>query len=155
MTSSQDPTPQERLASSRGAILRYMTVGNEANDREGRHADHADASEADASVSVRGIWQSISRTVRVWWHHHPAQLAVDLATPVLNQYAKEKPYQLLGIAAATGVAIVLIRPWRLVSITGLAVAALKSSHASGLFLSLLSAHPEVSPHQKPQLKDSP
>lgn len=142
MTSSREPTPQERLATSRQAILRHMTAGDDMHAGQRRQAHSDDAPDADATGYATGAWQSIRRAVRVWWHHHPAQLALDLAKPVLGKYAEEKPLQLLGIAAAAGAAIVLVRPWRLVSLTGLAVAALKSSQASGLLLSLLSTHPE-------------
>lgn len=147
MTSSREPTPQERLAASRQAILRHMTAGDDVHGGQRRRASPDDAPGAEADGHATGAWQSIRRAVRVWWHHHPAQLALDLAKPVLGKYAEEKPLQLLGIAAAAGAAVVLIRPWRLVSLTGLAVAALKSSHASGLLLSLLSTHPEPPTHE--------
>lgn len=143
MSSNSEPSPQDRLAVSRQAILSYMTTGGDAPAGQRRQASSDDAPNADATGPGRGAWQAIQRAVRVWWHHHPAQLALDVAKPVLGRYAEEKPYQLLGIAAVTGAAVVLIRPWRLVSITGLALAALKSSHASELFLSLLSTHPET------------
>lgn len=146
MSSSREPTPQERLATSRQAILRHMTAGDDVHAGQRRQAHSDEAPDADAPGYATGAWQSIRRAVRVWWHHHPAQLAIDLAKPVLGKYAQEKPLQLLGVAAAAGAAIVLVRPWRLVSLTGLAVAALKSSQASGLLLSLLSTHPEPSTH---------
>ena len=142
MTSSREPTPQDRLAASRQAILRHMNPDNDRHAGQRRQTGFAVASDAQASGHAHGAWQSIRRALRVWWHNHPAQLALDLAKPVLGKYAEEKPLQLLGIAAAAGAAVVLVRPWRLVSLTGLAVAALKSSHASGLLLSLLSTHSE-------------
>ena len=70
------------------------------------------------------------------------QEALDVAKPLLGKYAEEKPFQLLGVAAAAGAAVVLLRPWRLVSLTGLTVTALKSSQFSRLLLSLLSTHRE-------------
>jgi hypothetical protein len=146
MATKPEPSPQDRLAASRQAILRYMMSGNEAHDGQRHQTSFDDASDTDPTSSTRSTWQTIMRAVRVWWHHHPAQLALDVARPVLNKYAEEKPLQLLGVAAAAGAVVVLIKPWRLVSFTGLALAALKSSNASGLLLSLLSTHPEALPH---------
>ena len=91
---------------------------------------------------MNSAWQTVKRAVRLWWQHHPAQLAVDVAKPVLDTYAREKPLQLLGIAAGVGAAAVLVRPWRLVSVTGLFLAAVKSTEFSGLLLSLLSTKSE-------------
>jgi membrane-associated PAP2 superfamily phosphatase len=61
----------------------------------------------------------------------------------LNRYAHDKPVQLLGAAAALGAALVVVRPWRLVSITSLLLATLKSSGLTTTLLSLLSAQSEL------------
>lgn len=63
---------------------------------------------------------------------------------MLGKYAKEEPLKLLGISVIAGAAIALLKPWRLISVTGLGIAALKSSQASGLLLSLLTTPPETS-----------
>ena len=47
--------------------------------------------------------------------------------------------QFLGIAAAIGAVVVIARPWRLISITGLLLAIAKSSQLSTVLLSALSA----------------
>lgn len=142
MTSSSETTPQERLAASRKAILRNMNADHLSPVPAGRRVGLGDAPEDEAGKPTGSMWQSISRAVRVWWQHHPAQLALDVAKPLLGKYAKDKPFQLLGVAAAAGAAVVLLRPWRLVSLTGLTVTALKSSQFSRLLLSLLSTHRE-------------
>ena len=140
MTSSRESTPQERLAASRKAIIRHMTADDETYARQSYETGAAKTLDEGTSKHGSGAWQSIRRATRTWWHHHPAHLAVDLARPVVGKYAEEKPFQLLAIAAGVGAAVVLARPWRLVSITGLAVTALKSSELSGFLLSLLSTH---------------
>jgi hypothetical protein len=70
----------------------------------------------------------------------------------LNRYAHDKPMQLLGAAAALGAALVVVRPWRLVSITGLLLATVKSSGLTTTLLSLLSAQSELndSPESPPK-----
>ena len=147
MTSSREPTPQDRLAASRKAIIRHMTADDEAYARRSYEAGSAKALDDDTAKHASGTWQAIRRAARAWWHHHPAQLALDLARPVLGKYAEEKPLQLLGVAAGIGAAVALVRPWRLVSVTGVALAALKSSEVSGLLLSLLSTHRESSKYE--------
>ena len=142
MTSNPEPTPQERLAASRQAILRLMNARGEPHDTSRDQSYLDDGSDMLPPDRRAGVWQSIRRALRVWWHNHPAQLALELGRPLLTKYAEEKPVQLLCISAAAGAAIVLSKPWRLVSLTGLAVAAVKSSQVSGLLLSLLTTPPE-------------
>ncbi|MCM2253481.1 MAG: hypothetical protein NDJ19_14060 [Ramlibacter sp.] len=66
-------------------------------------------------------------------------MGLELATPALSAFAQRKPLQFLGIAAASGALLVIARPWRLVSVTGLLVAIAKSSQLSTVLLSALSA----------------
>ena len=63
-----------------------------------------------------------------------------MARPLLTDYAKAHPFKLLGISAGAGAAIVLIRPWRMVSM-GILLSTLKSSGLSSLLLSRLTPPP--------------
>ena len=137
-----DLTPQERLEISRKAIVRFMAKGSDhsINDEQQPHLGDQENQEKRFSKPTGSIWQTLKHTLNDWWKYHPAQLALDLAIPVLGKYAEKKPLQLLGLAAGAGAAIVLIRPWRLVSVTGLLLTALKSSKVSTLVLSLLTHH---------------
>ncbi len=132
------PTPQERLAISRKAMVRHMT-------RDKRAAQDAYAEEAhDVEDAARhhsaadGTWRVVKHAMRTWWHHHPVNVALDIARPVLGQYAREHPMKLVGIAAGVGVATVLLRPWRLVSVGSVVAATLKSPQLPNFFLSMLS-----------------
>ena len=148
MANSRDLTPQERLALSRKAIVRHMTRDDAPSAGRIPYA-LKDNNIGDGSTQhQRSHWQAIKRAVRAWWHNHPAQLAFDLAQPVLGRYAEEKPLQLLSVAAGVGAAVVLLRPWRLVSLSGLLIATLKSSELSGFLLSLLSTKPESTANSK-------
>ena len=146
-TTDRELTPQERLGLSRLALVNYMNQGD--GSRPNRL--DADAGNAECNPSQSGMWHTVKRAVRMWWQHHPAQIAIDVARPVLGNYARDKPLQLLGIAAGAGAAVVLLRPWRLVSMTGLLFATIKSTEFSGLLLSLLSTKSD--PHTTP--KDMP
>ncbi|MBW8722648.1 MAG: hypothetical protein JF626_12525 [Polaromonas sp.] len=149
MTSLTAPTPQERLASSRKAIVRHMS-----RDSHDEHDDDAGAGhggESDSGGFEGGAWGILKHALGAWWRHHPVSVAFGLAKPTLKHYAEEKPLQLLGIAAAAGAAAVVLRPWRLVSIGSLLLATLKSSELPGALLSMLSSAsspPEQTPRSK-------
>ncbi|MEO7391831.1 MAG: hypothetical protein ABIU58_06625 [Ramlibacter sp.] len=66
-------------------------------------------------------------------------MGVELATPVLSTYGRKYPLRYLGAAAAVGAVIAVVRPWRLISATGLLVALVKSSQLSSMVMSALSA----------------
>ena len=127
-------SPRERLALSHQAIVRQMNHES-AEVSTGEPGDEAARPEINASASS---WDLARQVVAAWWRNHPAHLAVDLARPGLTIYAEHKPLQLLGISAGLGVAVALLRPWRLMSLTGVLLAAVKSPHLSGVITSLLS-----------------
>ena len=95
-----------------------------------------DASDARRTASG---WLSVARhSVRAWWEFHPVRVVGVVAQPVLAEYARQRPLKLVGIAAGVGALVIVTRPWRLVSVGGLAVAALKSSQVSNFALTFLS-----------------
>jgi hypothetical protein len=144
MTSPTTPTPQDRLAASRKAIVRHMSRDSQSHDGDDQ-ARAGESPDGDGAGFDGSTWGIVKHALRSWWHHHPVSMAVGLAKPTLKHYAEEKPFHLLGIAAAAGAATVLIRPWRLVSVGSLLLAAVKSSEISGALLSMLSS---ASPHSE-------
>lgn len=145
-------SPQERLATSRKALVRQMA---HADGRAGHDLPDGSEQSGQATAGIglnarRSTWQVLTHAVMAWWQHHPVQVAVDIGRPFLNNYAKDKPVQLLGIAAGIGALAVLVRPWRLISVTGLAVAAFKSANLSNTLLSLLPRAMSRHDYQKPQ-----
>ena len=129
-------TPQDRLALTRKAIVRHMNR----NHREHAFEMGQEASQANGASSVRpGLISALKQAVRVWWYRHPASSVVELARPLLGDYARIHPFKLLGTAAAVGAATALIRPWRRVSIGGLLLTAVKSSGLARVLLSLLTS----------------
>lgn len=137
MASTELPTPQERLAASRKAIVRHMTRDEKSIARSDEPYEIGDESGLTSITS--GFWPSaLARAVRTWWRHHPVSMAVDVAKPVVGRYAKGHPFKLLGVAAAAGAAIVLIRPWRLLSVGGILLAAVKSAAVPSVLMSLFS-----------------
>ena len=147
---SSTPTPQQRLASSRLAIVRHMHHNEEPADHD--DPGQAGSSEREAGAQADGTWGILKQALGTWWHHHPAHLALDVAKPVLGSYAKNHPVKLIGIAAAVGALAVVVRPWRLVSMGGLLIAAIRSSDLSSTVLSMLSA--STQPEQVPDQPDN-
>lgn len=120
-------TPQERLAVSRRAILQCMTRSDGGAPLQGHATDGSGAASGPQRPgSVGRLWRALRRTAAIWWRSHPAHLAVQVAQPALGLYARTHPLTLLGVAAALGAVVVLARPWRLIPVTGLLVAAFKS-----------------------------
>lgn len=129
-------TAQQRLANSRQAIVRQMGLEGPEDDGFSIDATAAGAEGQTIDTSA-GTWTLAKQVASAWWHGHPARLAVDVAKPVLQTYAEQQPLRLLGISAGIGAAAVVLRPWRLISVTGLLLAALKSSEISGAVQSML------------------
>lgn len=155
-------TPQARLAASRKALVRQMAREDGRADHDipngSYSSDNTQTADTHPGAQRSSTWQVLTQAVMAWWQHHPVQVAVDIGRPFLSNYARDKPLQLLGIAAGVGAAAVLVKPWRLVSITGLAVAALKSTKLSSTLLSLLrrdAQRPYAEQTQQHPTKDTP
>lgn len=132
-------TPAEKLDRSRLAIIEYL------ERREHRGEPRADDGSADDAgdggghlFSGDGWLGGVSSAARAWWRNHPAQLAVEMATPALRSYMLRRPFQVLALSAGVGALLVVTRPWRLISLTTLVVAIVKSSQLSGVVMSALS-----------------
>ena len=147
-----ESTPQERLAASRKAIVRHMERGDQTSQRFSTGAintDNANEGFADSGDSAHSQgdsnWSVIKKSARAWWHHHPAHVAIDVAKPVVESYARNHPLKVLGIAAGFGAAAVWIKPWRLVSVGSLTALALRSTNITGAVLSMLTSSRAPSP----------
>ncbi|TWO72232.1 hypothetical protein FN976_05875 [Caenimonas sedimenti] len=134
----------DKLARSRLAIVDHI------HRRERRHDPRetpappgfglgGDAEPPDPPDPGSGWLGHMKHAVKTWWRYHPAHMAVDIATPMLQAYAQRKPVQLLAISAAAGAVLTFARPWKLISLTTIAVAVLKSSQLSGLLMAAMSA----------------
>jgi hypothetical protein len=144
-------TPQERLVISRRALVAQLQGrGHRVIDRDPGPADEADAQQPRRETIIDRIaWASVARdVVKRWWHRHPANAAGQLARPLIERYAREQPLKLMAAAAGTGALIVLIRPWRLLSITAVLAAVLKTSDVADLVTTLMHKKSDSSPPRK-------
>ena len=135
----------DQLARNRQAILAYVARRQRRHDPREEAAGAPGLAEGEPFPQEEpyaeggGWFGPVRRAMGAWWRYHPAHMAVDLASPLLRNYARRKPLQLLGISAAAGAALALARPWRLISLTTLALALLKSSQLSSLVMAAMSA----------------
>ena len=140
----------DRLERTRLAILEHVHRKDER--RHGRDPDRLESApgqppaiagesrQRSAARSGPAGWYGHARdAVDDWWRYHPAHMAVDLAKPALMSYARRKPLQYLGIAAAAGALLFFMRPWKLISVTGILVALVKSPQVAGLIMSAMSS----------------
>jgi hypothetical protein len=140
MANTAHLSPQERLAISRKAMVKHMTRDKRA--AQPTYAPETDDFENDAAAAqystASATWHIVQHAARTWWQHHPVNLALGIARPVLSQFAQEHPVKLVGIAAGVGVATVLLRPWRLVSLGTVLATALKTPQLPDFVLAMLS-----------------
>ena len=134
----------DKLARTRLAIIDHIHRREARHERPDNDREQDGAAGGEQWARARrggpaGWFQAAKRAARGWWRHHPASMGVELATPLLSDYAGRKPVQFLAIAATLGAVAIVARPWRLVSVTGAVVALLKSSQLSGLVMSAMSA----------------
>ena len=145
-------TPQQRLAISRRALVAQLQ-GREhrAYNREpiDEPVDEMAAQRPRPETIIdRVAWASVARNVvQRWWRRHPANAAGQLARPLIERYAREQPAKLIAAAAGAGALIVLIRPWRLLSITAVLAAVLKTSDVADLVTTMMHKNPNSPPRK--------
>lgn len=144
----------DKLVRSRQAILEHIARRQRRHDPrelppDGDAEGYAFADEGEPAARGSGWFGHLAHAVRTWWRYHPAHMAVELATPVMRGYARRKPLQLLAISAAAGAALTFARPWKLISLTTLIVALLKSSQLSNLLMAAMSAADYRKDHERP------
>jgi hypothetical protein len=147
---------KERLERNRQAVLAQVARRQRKHDPreeppQGYEAGFGpDFDYAGMEPPAGGWFDHVLHGVRTWWRYHPAHMAVELATPLLRSYAQRKPMQMLGISLAVGAALTFARPWRLISLTTLLVAVLKSSQLSQVFMAAMSAADYRKDHNRPE-----
>ena len=134
-------TPLQRLARSREAIA--YELGGDGGSSRGDPGTEWGQAELDGQMrhgKPRGGWWPVfSSMAKTWWHRHPLNAVAHMAKPVIESYARQEPAKLLGIAALAGVAVVIIKPWRLISAGALLAAVLRPSEISAFAMTMLSS----------------
>ncbi|MDM0038100.1 hypothetical protein QTH89_16850 [Variovorax sp. J22G21] len=131
-------TPQQRLAISRRALVQQLRGEAPPVAPERARSGAQPPRPRKPSLFDRVAWLPVARSMAErWWRRHPANAVGQLARPVLDRYARENPAKLVAVAAAAGAVIVLVRPWRLLSVGALVAAALKSSDIADMVTTVM------------------
>jgi len=142
-----EPTPQERLAMSRHALVQHLRQEHLPGRRRAlRPRDRTgDATtyfvEAATAHPAAGWLKLGQRLAGHWWRRHPLHAAGQLARPLLERAAHERPVALMVAAAATGGVLVLTRPWRLLTVSAAIAALFKTSELAGVINTLMHREP--------------
>ncbi len=149
----------DKLAKTRLAIVAHIQRRDRKNDRTQAGSDRAQVegededeawNESQYSSGPAAWFGHVKHAANAWWRQHPARMGVQLATPLLSKYASQKPLTFLGVAAVLGAVVVVARPWRLISLTGLVVALVKSSQLSNVVMQAMSAADFPKDQQRPR-----
>ena len=122
-------TAKSRLEASRVALLLEMGIATDTstpNDSQGALSIDgltvAIPTSSTVQSSPSSFWQFLGlKAIRAWWAKHPAQGAMQLARPMLQPYARKHPGHVIAGGMALGSVLYVLRPWRLLSLTTLAV----------------------------------
>lgn len=108
-----------RLAQSRAALLAAMTP---------RVSDAPPPSTLIGKVEAKVERSVVGR----WWRRSHMSSAVEIGTPFLQEYAGRHPARLMAGAAGVGALIVLVKPWRLLSLGMVVGLIVRSTDIAGL-----------------------
>jgi hypothetical protein len=115
---------RERLHAARQALL-------EPHPYDGAAMERLSSPKPGSAPPVRPAafpWEEIALQLgRRWWQRHPANAAARLAHPALARLAATHPATLIAGAATVGAIAMLVKPWRLLSVTAVTAALFKSS----------------------------
>ena len=94
---------------------------------------HAPASRDGGTMDPAGSeGVGLAAVLRRWWQEHPVRLALDVGVPVLQTFARAYPLPVMAACVAVGAAVVWLRPWRLLPLSALLMATVRSVPLSDL-----------------------
>lgn len=134
---STNGTPN--LTQTRRDLLNYLAQAEPGESKSSDHRQPRGATHAKSASGSSGFeWSSlVAAGLSSWWHDHPARAGASLLKSATEEYARKKPLQVVTIAVVAGAAVVLFKPWRLVSATALTLSLLRSSNFTGMATSVL------------------
>ena len=136
-------TDTPNLTETRRELLNYLLQQRGQKERAepsstDRNKTHRHVQAEKSADSSKFEWSSLLQAgLTSWWHDHPARAGAALLKSATQEYARKKPLQVVTIAAVAGAAVVLFKPWRLVSTTALMLSLFRSSNFTGMATSML------------------
>lgn len=138
-----NPTHTPNLTQTRHELLNYLVQPTSPSKRaepdvtDRKRARHVSQPESEAGAPSFAWSALFEAGLTSWWHDHPARAGASLLKSATEEYARKKPMQVVAIAAVAGAAVVLLKPWRMVSATALMVSLFRSSNFTGVATSML------------------
>ena len=137
---AQPPVVKSKLAASRAELL--AAIGYDlAIVKAPESPEVPDEPVLVPTVSAQAS-PTVGRYVRRgmlanWWHRHPMSGAVELAEPYLRDIARREPAKLMAYSAGAGAALVLLKPWRILSAWTVLALLVKTINFTGLAADLV------------------
>ena len=143
---------QPNIEDTRRELLNFFARQNAPEERVAATADlNKSFRRKTPSHAPDGFsWSSlVEAALSSWWRDHPARAGAMLVRSATEDYTRQKPMQVVAVAAIAGAAFVLFKPWRMVSLSALALTLFRSSNFTGIATSVLgSAAKSMQPMQK-------
>ena len=130
-------TVQQRLALSRRVLVSHLQGDNRGHSSDPGSDSEQQSGPISSLLSRSSYGLLVRNLVTYWWNRHPVNAAGQLARPFLERYAQRSPVKLLVISAGIGALVILIKPWRLLSVTALLAALLKTSSMADIVTTLM------------------
>ncbi|MCU4117832.1 hypothetical protein [Variovorax sp. N23] len=122
-------TPKQKLALSRAELLEAMgyfdIAPSDATAPQLVSTRFPRADPVPRPTSRRGV---LAR----WWSRHPLNSVADLGRPFLEDMARRQPAKLMACGAGTGALLMVIKPWKLLSLATVLSLAFRTSDLTGL-----------------------
>lgn len=126
-------TPKEKLALSRANLLAAMGYRNVPTDAGEQIVRVAEKPAESAATWAGRVEDKIERSVvGRWWRRSHLSTVTELGRPFLQDYAARHPAKLMAYAAGTGSLVVLVKPWRLLSLGMIVGLVVRSTDIAGM-----------------------
>ena len=123
-------------------LIRFLSA--QRDDKLPPHDRRAQSGESSRSVQGNDTDDSgfnwsrlVAAGLSSWWRDHPMRAGVVLCRSAVEDIARRKPLQVAAVAAVAGAAVVLLKPWRLLSASTVMLTLLRSSNFTGAAASMI------------------
>ena len=142
---------QPNIEDTRRELLKFLARQTASEEQVEANAEASKSSRRkEPSRAADGFsWSSlVEAALTSWWHDHPARAGAMLVRSATEDYTRQKPLQVVAVAAIAGAAFVLFKPWRLVSTSALALTLFRSSNFTGIATSVLDSAAKSMQHPR-------
>lgn len=135
------PSAASNLTNTRAALRKFVerdTVRNSARNPTVPGTDlPPDA--GDERIEPPGAMRVVGAAIEAWWEQNPLAVLPKIAKPLVEEQVRRYPWQAIGLSAAAGAALVLLKPWRRFPAGHLAGALFRTTSVSAITAAALAA----------------